>query len=228
MPVSSSYYGTSPFSGVPVANGNLDPMQGFDVDVYVEDAATGIQVLIGGFVSFQYVVRNATEPYLELGQRVPRLLDGEFQFGWMMERGMLDARILEDTMGLKLIDRQMRVNRSPRFNIICQYKAYEMNKLDLNRANVSEFLISKKNRIRPDGETQVTVAGYKLFNCKVDSLIIVNQAGRQVVANRWEGMAEGISIIYPVDFGIDYQEVVLEPVPYGEAAKTSYPEWVSM
>ena len=67
--------------------------------VYVNDQRTGKPVLAGGFTSFQKTMRNATEPYMPFGRKTPRLLDGEFQYGWVLERGMLDIRVMEEVFG---------------------------------------------------------------------------------------------------------------------------------
>lgn len=186
----------------PVNNAILDPLQGFDADIFVLDQGTGEYVLVGRFVSLQITVRNATEPYLELNQRQPRYLDGEFQIGWVLERGMLDARVLEQTMGYRGITRGARISRSPRFQITFRVDAPELAKI----ANSAEA----KSGGTPDSDsTKISGAsnrssGFKtrraagelvLSFCKVDSMTIGATAGRSVIANRWEGMAEGIEQI---------------------------------
>lgn len=190
-------------SGAAVNNGIRDPLQGFDCDVWVTDQATGNQVLIGRFTSLQLTIRNASEPYLELNQRVPRILDGEFQFGWVMERGLIDTRVLEDTFGIPAIQREMRVSRSPRFMISFDMNAPELNENSnagintaLNSLEGSRKLNQRDiftSRVPEGRQYRKAVGQYRLTYCKVDSMTIGVMAGRSVVATRWEGLAEGIS-----------------------------------
>lgn len=197
--VSKPIYGTS------VNNAILDPLQGFDADVYVVDQATGAYLLVGRFVSIQLTIRNATEPYMEFNQRVPRLLDGEFQIGWVLERGHLEFRVLEYTFGINVISRELRLNRSPRFQITFQLLAPELDEDPQGYSNAffSGREIEENATSIGNGELYFARGGakyqrrrasgqYVLTFCKVDSFSIGAVAGRSVIANRWEGMAEGI------------------------------------
>ena len=190
--------------GAPVNNAILDPMQGFDADVWVIDQATGNYNLVGRFTSIQLTIRNATEPYLELNQRVPRLLDGEFQFGWVLERGMLDSRVLEQTFGYNAITRELRNNRNARFQISFSMVAPELQNKgktvvkDLpvgNFGSTSDGLRSPGNIANNQFSERLAVGEYLLTFCKVDSFTLGINAGRNVIANRWEGMCEGIEYI---------------------------------
>jgi len=173
------------FSSV-VNNAGLDPLQGFDADVWVLDQGTGNYNLVGRFTSIQIVVRNATEPYMEYNQRFPRHLDGDIQIGWVMERGQLDARVFEQTFGLRSMGRELRINRMPRFQITFQLKADELHNRGITEATTtaadSNYNIRKAN------------SELILSMCKVDTFTMGSTAGRQVIANRWEGMAEGIDL----------------------------------
>lgn len=200
-PVSAVY-------GAAVNNALLDPMQGFDADVWVLDQATGKYLLVGRFTSIQLTIRNATEPYMEFNQRVPRYLDGEIQIGWVLERGQLDARILQQTFGISALTRELRLNRMARFQI-----TFELNANELDRVNATAD--RNYNSLPPDyDESRGIIGNGELFlnrgpveewnprrhasgqlmltYCKVDSLTIGAMAGRSVIANRWEGLAEGI------------------------------------
>jgi len=211
--VTSSGSPVSTVYGAAVNNALLDPIQGFDADVYVVDQATGAYLLVGRFVSIQITIRNATETYLELNQRVPRFLDGEFQIGWVLERGHLDHRVLEYTFGISAINRELRLNRSPRFQITFQILAPELDQDPQGYSGIlqtagayeqGETVIgngeiyfarsgaAKYNRRRASGQ-------YVLTFCKVDSLSIGAMAGRSVIANRWEGLAEGIEQVNRVN-----------------------------
>lgn len=194
-------------AGAAVNNAIRDPLQGFDCDVWVLDQATGRQLLIGRFTSIQITIRNATEPYMEMNQRVPRMLDGEFQFGWVLERGLLDTRIMEETFGIPIIQREMRIDRSPRFMITFDLNAPALNERDITDAqqgptqgqngNVNDIVVG--NVANYGRNYRRAVGQYRLSYCKVDALTIGAMAGRSVIATRWEGLAEGITYFQESD-----------------------------
>jgi len=225
----------------PLNNANLDPFQGFDADVWVLDQTTGAYILVGRFVSIQITVRNTTEPYMEMNQRIPRYLDGEIQIGWVLERGMTDVRILQQTFGFDKLSRQMRLNRQNRLQISFSVNAPDLQMAgDMGGKNAAAFY-QKGSSINGDGNTSTDLGSYngafqnsfiapndntsvttnfaekpidnitkytgitaasfqkrdsigrlRLTMAKVDSLTIGATAGRSVIANRWEGVAEGI------------------------------------
>lgn len=200
-----------PQAGIAINNAILDPLQGFDADIWILDQATGKNFLVGRFTSFQLTVRNSTEPYLEMNQRIPRYLDGEIQIGWVCERGLLDVRVLEQTFGFADLSREQRLNRQPRFNITVQISAEELNQSTLSDAKDGSIV---KNGTIGNGELSVGVAANSgagdlrnnynkrkssgelvLQYCKLDSFTMGIMAGRSVIANRWEGLAEGISFV---------------------------------
>lgn len=185
------------YYSAPVNNAILDPMQGFDADVWVIDQATGSFDLVGRFTSIQITVRNATEPYLEMNQRVPRYLDGEFQIGWTLERGMLDARVLQQTFGYGNISRELRLNRGSRMQI-----TFELHATELHDKAATELGMAGFTGLQAAG-TRVAKGQMVLTFCKVDTFTMSVMAGRQVIANQWQGLAEGItslpydSIVWP-------------------------------
>jgi len=211
--VTSSGSPVSTVYGAAVNNAILDPLQGFDADVYVVDQATGAYMLVGRFVSIQITIRNATEPYMEFNQRVPRFLDGEFQIGWVLERGHLEHRVLEYTFGINTISRELRLNRSPRFQITFQILAPELDEDPQGYSGILETSGSNEygETVIGNGEIYFARRGankyqrrrasgqYVLTFCKVDSLSIGAMAGRSVIANRWEGVAEGIQQVNRVN-----------------------------
>lgn len=172
----------------PVNNAILDPMQGFDADVWVIDQATGQYELVGRFTSIQITVRNATEPYLELNQRIPRYLDGEFQIGWTLERGMLDARVLQHTFGYGNISRELRLSRGSRMQITFEIDAPELDQLGAVDLGLGEDGSNKGVYRKAKGQVVLTF-------CKVDTFTMSAMAGRQVIANQWQGLAEGITTV---------------------------------
>jgi len=189
--------------GAAVNNALLDPLQGYDADVWALDQATGNYLLVGRFTSIQVTIRNATEPYMEFNQRVPRYLDGEIQIGWVLERGQLDTRILQQTFGVSAMTRELRLNRMPRLQITFEMNATELDTVnsstqpDANSYQVDRGVIGNGELLLgsgPAGYDQRRKASGQLMLtfCKVDSLTIGAMAGRSVIANRWEGLAEGI------------------------------------
>lgn len=191
----------APIVRAAVNNAIRDPLQGFDADVYVQDQATGKQIMVGRFTSFQWTVRNATEPYMEFRQRVPRLLDGEYQFGWVMERGLIDTRLIEDTFGLSYLGRELRLGRSPRFQITVVFDAPDLDELSsnnfidsaaLNKAD-SVLDLGFSSSAAPQRTDRKSRGMYRLIYAKTDALTVGMMAGRSVIANRWEGLCEGIA-----------------------------------
>jgi hypothetical protein len=181
--------------GLNLNNAIKDPLQGFDCDVWVVDQATGIQTLVGSFVSLQVIVRNSTEAYLEMNQTVTRTLDGVWQFGWVMERGMIDTRVLEQTWGVSNIQREMRLGRMPRFMVTFDLNAPELDESQsvfANKKPASEVIVGSPSKF---ATSRKSTGQYRMINCKVDSLTMDFRAGQTVVANRWEGLAEGITFI---------------------------------
>lgn len=195
-------------------HGGPAPLQGFDVDVWVQDmsqlsgpgAASGPSssglILLGSFTSIVVTIRNATEAYLELNQRIPRYLDGEVQIAWVMEKGMLDVHVLQQTFGFSEMDRSVRFNRSPRFAITFNMDDYS----ELQRT-VQLFGGQQDTMLRqPKGR-------FVLNYCKVDSYHVAATSGKQTVANQWQGVAEGIRALAVSSSG-------LEAVP---SANTQHP-----
>ena len=211
MPTTWGGVPLSTVGGAAINNALLDPLQGFDADCWVMDQATGAYVLVGRFTSIQVTIRNATETYLELNQRIPRFLDGEIQIAFVLERGLLDTRVLEDTFGFNALVREFRLSRSPRMQITFELYAPE---LDAGDASTQVYGVSgaaEANSLARSGELSVTTPAvgtgsgsrgnrrargqYRLTYAKVDTLTIGIMAGRTVIANRWEGVAEGIEYV---------------------------------
>jgi len=186
----------STIGGAVVNNAGLDPFQGYDASVWVLDQATGKYNLVGEFTSVQVTVQNATEPYLELNQRIPRYLDGELQIGWVLERGMIDVRILQQTFGISTLSRELKLSRNSRFQIVFEINAPELDRVN-NTVSAGRGSVGNGGLLvypsqagtfsQPKAKGQI-----RLSNCKIDSLTFGATAGRNVIANRWEGLAEGI------------------------------------
>lgn len=200
----------------PVNNTGIDPLQGFDFQVWVLDVCTGKIAWFGMFQSLTVSIRDATETYLELGQRIPIHLNGEIQVAWVLEQGMVDMAFVYRTFGVKSIRRDQFITRGPRFQISFDANAYEIenqvNGLDGNsgvappngtvdrqdgtayRWGVEEYSVFSPESYYK--ESRPTSKGrYDLMRAKVDSVSLGIMPGRRVAALRWEGVAEGISYV---------------------------------
>jgi hypothetical protein len=187
---------TAPSRSV-VNNAGLDPIQGFHTNVYVHNQASGVPVLLGGFTSFQKTMRNATEPYLPFGRKTPRLLDGENQYGFVLERGLIDVRVMEEVFGFSEMGPEFQSDATPRFVITVQFNAPELQGRGIftrNQGSDTYTPTQSATRGQLPGERRA-VGGYRLYFAKIDSVTIGAMAGRNVVATRIEGLCESIAAI---------------------------------
>lgn len=185
-------------------NGIKDPFQGFDATLWMLNA-NGEMVNRGFFTSVQLTFRNATEPYMEMTQRVPRYLDGDFQIGWVAQRGMLDVGVLEETMGFAAVSREARISRSPRFNLVVYINAPELREnapAAANKGPITTTAFNNPNNIYQSTQGQNSSSYIRksqgkivLLNCKLDTFAIGIQSGQRVIANQWEGLSEGYQVI---------------------------------
>ena len=111
------------YGSAPVNNAGIDPIQGFDFDCWMQDSTNGEIAIFGKFQSLTLSIRDATETYLELGQRIPIYLNGEIQIAWVLEQGMLDMAFVVRTFGIQKIRRDQLISRGPRFHISFDAKA---------------------------------------------------------------------------------------------------------
>jgi hypothetical protein len=193
-----------------VNNTGLDPLQGFDFFVWVQDVCTGKLAWFGLFQSLTLSIRDATETYLELGQRFPIQLNGEINIAWVLEQGMVDMQFVERTFGVKQLRRDMYITRGPRFQISFDANAAELEQF--NSINVGGELHRAGDQLYRKGSDEYlqfepgvyasnpgsnykpkAVGRYDVHRCKVDNLSLGLMPGRKVAALRWEGIAEGIS-----------------------------------
>ena len=187
---------TAPSRAV-VNNSGLDPIQGFHTNVYVHNQSNGVPVLLGGFTSFQKTMRNATEPYLPFGRKTPRLLDGENQYGFVLERGLIDVRVMEEVFGFSEMGPEFQADPTPRFVITVQFNAPELQGRGIFTREQGKDTYAGT---RSAGRGQFTderraIGGYRLYYSKIDSVTIGAMAGRNVVATRIEGLCESIAAI---------------------------------
>lgn len=194
-----------------VNNTGLDPLVGFDAEVWVTDVATGLIVSVGMFQSCTISIRNATETYLELGQRIPIYLDGEIQIAWVLEQGLVDMGFLERYFGVNTIARDQYITRGPRFTISVDMNAAALTQAastttGSNATNTSSdsYFTGSRNYFAPGTSNQYAYSSpnnrlaygrYEMQRCKLDSLSLGIMPGRRVIAQRWEGVSEGIRYV---------------------------------
>lgn len=207
------------YGGAPVNNAGIDPMQGFDFECWAQDSHNGSVAFFGRFQSLTLSVRDATETYLELGQRIPIYLNGEIQIAWVLEQGLVDMAFVTRTFGVNNIRRDQLITRGPRFHIAFDANAAERRGTTAeNRSSEAEGANEKASGLfngslaqrlggrnarsgfgdiftDAKGRSASSEGRYELMRCKVDSVSLGIMPGRRVAAVRWEGVSEGISYI---------------------------------
>lgn len=182
-----------------VNNFGIDPLQGFDVELWVQHQGSGQIAWFGKFQSITISLRNATETYLELGQRMPIYLDGEIQIAWVLEQGLVDMNFVQRTFGINEMTRDRVIGRGPRFQIAfdCNAEELAVASTDSYREPFQRTIGQMTSNLYPTtGITGTRARGrYELQRCKVDSVSMGAMPGRRVIALRWEGVAEGIRYV---------------------------------
>lgn len=196
----------------PVNNTGIDPLQGFDFEVWVLDVCTGKIAWFGKFQSLTVSIRDSTETYLELGQRIPTHLNGEIQVAWVLEQGMVDMAFVYRTFGVKAIRRDAFITRGPRFQISFDANAYEIEQqsgvggvappngvLDRTDGDLYRWGSEEHSVFSPESyynnERPTAKGRYDIMRAKVDNVSLGIMPGRRVAALRWEGVAEGITYV---------------------------------
>lgn len=99
------------------------PIQGFDVSVQVI-GSSGPE-LVGEYQECEFSVKNETEEYLELNERIPMNLDGEIKIEGKIKRGWMSMNVIKSVFGSGTLRRGERPPASPRFVIIFSVNAPE-------------------------------------------------------------------------------------------------------
>lgn len=181
---------------------------------------TGQVAFFGRFQSLTVSIRDATETYLELGQRIPIYLNGEIQIAWVLEQGLVDMAFIVKTFGIQNIRRDQVIARGPRFHIGFDANAADRISTDAQANSPTKPKLQNGSGVRAFGadsrvnglfgQAQYAVkngpfAGnpaynnpqnqgrYEMMRCKVDSVSLGVMPGRRVAAVRWEGVSEGIT-----------------------------------
>lgn len=167
-----------------------DPLQGFDIRVssFEADASSGPKRLVGAFNTFMWRVINQVEAYVSLGQRIPRMLDGEVMAVWSLEQGLVNFNIVENTFGSAFA----KAFAKGRNNVIPRQKRLSF----LVEAGLGTTI--------PDGDTPMGQAGFnlggtdtynmaiKLNYCRTDTVTFGVSPGRAIAGNSWQGTCEGV------------------------------------
>lgn len=191
-----------------VNNAILDPLQGFHTTVFINDQVTGKPVLLGGFTGFQWTIMNATERYLPFGSKNSRLLDGINAYGWTLERGMIDDRIMQEVFGQQQVGSEFKAIPNPRFVITVQFNAPELHNTSVYYGNQAVEVNQESNVL---GQGRSATGRYQLRFAKVDNLTVAGASGGNVIANRLEGMCE--DIVYFPGSVIEAPGVIVKPAP---------------
>lgn len=177
---------------------------------------TGKVAFFGRFQSLTVSIRDATETYLELGQRIPIYLNGEIQIAWVLEQGLVDMAFIVKTFGIENIRRDQVIARGPRFHI--GFDANAADKVSQTTQNIppTKAELQSNQGVRAFGadsrvnslfspqdyrldnrnskyDSPQTSGRYEMMRCKVDSVSLGVMPGRRVAAVRWEGVSEGIT-----------------------------------
>lgn len=177
---------------------------------------TGRVAFFGRFQSLTVSIRDATETYLELGQRIPIYLNGEIQIAWVLEQGLVDMAFIVKTFGIENIRRDQVIARGPRFHIGFDANAADKVESTALPLSATKAALNTSQSLRSFGvgsqgtalfsSEQTEIAGrnplyntpqsagrYEMMRCKVDSVSLGVMPGRRVAAVRWEGVSEGIT-----------------------------------
>lgn len=216
----------NPFGSV-VNNAILDPLAGFDVEVWCTDLATGQILDVGQFQSCTFTIRNATETYLPLGTRSPRYYDGEIQIAWVLERGKLSTDYLEAWFGTSDISADKYLSRGPRFQITVDFNAVELQGTvsdttyvvnSVKKPSPNFFNSDTKNFLMKNRQAKGQL---HLTRCKLDSMSTGIMPGRRIIADRWEGVAEGIW--HQNDFSSQNKDTLRSQVLRGQSITNAAP-----
>lgn len=119
------------------------PLQGYDVKVSV--IGTNGPELVGEFQEASVTITNDTEEYLELGERIAMLLDGQITIEGKLKRGCLYVDAINRIYGQSSLRRGDAIVASPRFTIMMTLKnsgkGYN-GKIRMEQAVINEWALS--------------------------------------------------------------------------------------
>lgn len=180
-------------------NGGFDPIQGFDVGIFVKDEGSGQEILLGQFNTIEVLVKIAAEPYKAVGYNMPIYLDGEIQITFTLEKGLLDINVLEETLGFSKFSYKNGYFRTPRLEIRFVVDPVDAYALSQPSKGLFEYKDpSHKSTSEGDNARKRMPSGqFVLREAKIEEWGIGARAGRQVVVNQWRGVAQEIDVTQP-------------------------------
>lgn len=140
----------------------MHKIQGYDATVLI----TGPQgpELVGDYQEVEFSVKEEVEEYLELGERIPAILDGEIKIEGKLKRGHILLDIVRRIWGQAALKRGSRIPPAPRFTIVVSINAPEKG----------------------------FVGRHRLLECKIAGLDLALKSGRSVMEENLDFKAEGI------------------------------------
>ncbi|SHJ60307.1 hypothetical protein [Desulfofundulus thermosubterraneus] len=144
-------------------------IQGYDCSVLI----TGPKgpELVGEYQEAEFSIKEETEEYLGLGERIPSILDGVIKIEGKLKKGHALLDIVNRIWGHSSLKRGSRINIAPRFTITLSIDA-------------------------PD---KGYVGRYRLLDCKIHDLELKAKQGKDVLEEDLAFKAEGIEPI-PIHF----------------------------
>ncbi len=119
------------------------PLQGYDVKVSV--IGTNGPELVGEFQEASVTITNDTEEYVEMGERIAMLLDGQITIEGKLKRGCLYVDAINRIYGQKSLRRGDAIAASPRFTIMMTLKNSDKGhngKIRMEQAVINEWALS--------------------------------------------------------------------------------------
>lgn len=176
--------------------GGFDPIQGYDVGVFVTDLGSKAEVLLGQFTSIEVAIKAAAEPYKAIGYNIPIYLDGEIQINFTLEKGLLDINVLEETLGFSKFSYKNSYFRTPRLEI--KFMVDPVDAYALGEPTRGVFGYSnQKSKENIDVSKRVPAGQFVLRYAKIEDWMLGSRAGKQVVVTQWRGVAQEIEVIRP-------------------------------
>lgn len=137
-------------------------VQGFDVTTTIT-GPNGPE-LVGQWQEIDLSIKNEIEEYMETGERIAMLLDGDIKIDGKLKKGLAHTNVMSRVFGVKTMKRGTRIPPQPRFTISFSINAPEKG----------------------------LVGRYRLLNCVIPELALSIRSGKAVVDKNLNYQAEGI------------------------------------
>ncbi|WCK53837.1 hypothetical protein PP175_21345 [Aneurinibacillus sp. Ricciae_BoGa-3] len=91
------------------------PIQGYDVSVTL--VGPNGPELVGEFQECDINIKNDTETYLEMNERISMILDGEITIDGKLKKGWINMDIVQRVYGTPSMQRGVKIPQQPRFTM---------------------------------------------------------------------------------------------------------------